>query len=284
MWFDLNRLVDRISNILLASLNAIEENSAVTFDGKAYPKDGWAIFTAGGPGSGKSWIIQKQFLIDAKVLDTDNIKEYYIKMLRNKLNDPNIDAKTKANLIGPFGGKIPNLKNPRDSERLHYYTKKRHFFTHMLKTFLRSAVKSHQNFIVDTTGNNIEEVFMNAKAFKSLGYKISIVWVVTNVDLAVQRNMTRSRHVDEAYLRSTHENLAKNIPEALLNNKFKLFDEFWIVFNNEDKSKASDFKSRFKDTAYKLEKVGDSFIITDEIVEKIAINLGRNIGLERGNV
>lgn len=276
-------LVDRISNIMLASVNAIEENSAVTFDGKAYPDKGWAIFTAGGPGSGKSWVIKQQFLIDAKVIDSDTIKENYIKILKQKLADPNIPAKVKAKLIGPFRGKIPDLSKPIDSERLHLFLRRKHLTTKTVKTFLRSSAKSHQNFIIDTTGNNIEEVYSNADIFKKLGYKLSIAWIVTNVDLASKRNASRTRHVNEEYLRSTHENLARNIPDGLLENRFKMFDEFWIVFNNEDKTRASDFRSRFKDTAYKLEKSGDSFIITNDIVRKIAINLGKDIDSERGN-
>lgn len=283
-------LFDRISNIILASVNVIEENSAVTFDNNAFPTEGWAIFTAGGPGSGKSWVIKQQFLIDAKVIDSDDIKLFYIKWLRKKIADPNVDAKTKAELISYFGGKIPNPRNPKDMERLHYWASNRkHLFTHMVKNFLRSSAKSLQNFILDTTGNNTQEIMDSAKVFKSLGYKVSLVWIVTNIDIAKERNRNRERVVSEEYLIETHNKIMKSIPRAIITGKLKYIDEFWLVFNNTHVSNSVvDFRSKFKDTAFKLKKSGTSFELDRDLLMKIVKESGiepaEDYVNERGNV
>jgi predicted kinase len=272
----LSYLFDKISNIILASINAIEENSAVTFDNKAFPSKGWAIFTAGGPGSGKSWVIKQQFLIDAKVIDSDDIKLFYIKWLRKILADPNVDAKTKADLLSHFGGKIPNPRNPEDMERLHYWTShQKHFFTHMLKNFLRSSAKNLQNFILDTTGNNTQEIIDSAKIFKSLGYKVSLVWIITNIDIAKERNRNRERVVSEEYLIKTHNKIMNSIPKAITSGQLQYIDEFWLVFNNTNVSDSTvSFREKFKDTAFKLKKNGNSFELDHDLLMKIVKESG----------
>jgi len=275
-WFVLSCLVNRISNIIFASINVIEENSAVTFDNKQFPSKGWAIFTAGGPGSGKSWVIKQQLLIDAKIIDIDDIKLSYIKWLKKIFTDPGVDDKTRADLLSYFGGKIPDPRNSKDMEKLHHLvTNQKQFFTHKLKNFLRSSGKGLQNFIIDTTGNRTQEIIKSAELFKSLGYKVSIVWVITNIDIAKERNRNRERVESEEYLIETHNKIMKSIPEAILTGKFKYIDEFWIVFNNRDVSGFNtDFRSKFKDTAFKLKKVGDSFELDRDLLLKIVKESG----------
>lgn len=57
----------------------IDEASVVTFGGKTFPKNGWCVILAGGPGSGKGYQQDNSIMIDAKVFDVDKLKSLYAK-------------------------------------------------------------------------------------------------------------------------------------------------------------------------------------------------------------
>ena len=52
---------------LLCNEEAITEGKSITFENKMYPNDGWMVFLAGGAGSGKSYTLDKQIMIDGKL-------------------------------------------------------------------------------------------------------------------------------------------------------------------------------------------------------------------------
>lgn len=150
------------------------EDASIKFGGTAYPKSGWAIFTCGGPGSGKSYTIRNQFLIDAKILDSDILKDLYVKLLEKIVNSPTTDPETRKHLLEPYGGKLPNMRNSKHVDELHkYITLEKRLFIKVLKNFLESAGKKLQNFVIDTTGNNINGLILNMHMFKELGYKVA---------------------------------------------------------------------------------------------------------------
>ena len=260
--------VINLINVVLSKYLPITDDRSVKFGGVPYPKNGWAIFTCGGPGSGKSYTINKQLMIDAKVLDSDQIKMLYIKLLKKIISSPKVDEETKKQLLEPFGGKIPDPKNPNDMDTLHKFTSwKKHLFSKSLSSFIKSSAKNLQNFIIDTTGNNINEIALNATMFKNMGYKVALVWVITNIDLARIRNRTRDRVVPEDYLENIHHKIISTIPATIRNGLLNVLDEIWIVFSKD--SEEREFRSRFKDTAFKLEKVNGKFILTDDMLQKI---------------
>ena len=250
------------------NLVGVVEDSAVKFGNQPYPRSGWAVFTCGGPGSGKSYTIRNQLLIDAKVLDSDNIKMLYVKLLEKLVNSPETSPRVKEQILEPYGGRLPDPKNPRDMEELHKYTSwKRHLFSKALDSFLRSSGKRLQNFVIDTTGNNVEELVLNTRLFKDLGYRVALVWVVTSIDLAKIRNKTRDRVVPEDYLEHVHRKILNTIPRAVRQGLLNTLDELWVVFSkNTDEGM---FRSRFRDTAFKLEKVNGRFELSDEMLQRI---------------
>ena len=55
------------------------EDKAVNFFGKAYPNNGWCVILCGGSWMGKSTLSKTHILIDAKKLDVDDIKTWWLK-------------------------------------------------------------------------------------------------------------------------------------------------------------------------------------------------------------
>ena len=265
-----DKLLNTIKSLLQNKHSKIGliEDASIKFGGMAYPKSGWAIFTCGGPGSGKSYTIRNQFLIDAKILDSDILKELYVKLLEKIVNSPTTDLETRKRLLEPYGGKLPDMRNSKHVDELHkYVTLEKRLFIKALKSFLKSSGKRLQNFIIDTTGNNINGLILNAHMFKDLGYKVALVWIITNIDLARLRNKTRDRVVTEEYLEQVHNKILNTIPKIIREGSLDVLDELWIVFNKN--TGEGEFRSRFKDTAFKLEKMNGHFVLTDQILQKI---------------
>lgn len=258
---------------IISNIRSLTERSSITFNNETYPRDGWAVFTAGGPGSGKSFTIKNQFMIEGKVLDSDVVKVLYIHLLQKLLNDPDVSNEEKNKLLEPFEGHVPNLKNPHDMDNLHKYTSwKKHFFTKVFDSFLKSSGKSLQNVIIDTTGNNLSEIVLNANLLKEMGYKVSMVWVITNINLAKIRNKTRDRTVPDDYLEYVHNKLLNSIPESIRAGLLDRLDELWIVLGSDNKS--NNFKEKFANSVFKLEKGEGTFKLSDEMLQKITLHAG----------
>lgn len=259
-----------LDKMLLHSFQGLLENSSVTFGNRTFPKKGWVVFTCGIPASGKSHVIYNQFLMNAKVLDSDNFKLLYVKWLKIKIADPNVSDEIKKDLLEPFGGHIPDLNDEDDTNNLHnYISHKRHMFSRFLKAFITARAKNLENFIIDTTGNHLAELLNNAKKFKDMGYKISMIWVVADIKMAKIRNRTRDRKVPEWYMDEVYKSLLKNIPNAILNNTLIDIEEFWIVFNHGRNNLDANFRGRYKDTCYKLKKIDGKFTLDKDLLDRI---------------
>ena len=109
-------------NIILSDVTSINEDTFVKFNGEAYPNSGIAVIMAGPPASGKSTIIKQQLLIDGKIIDPDRVSELMTEKILKKAQTA--DEKTKEELLKPFGGETPDLKNPEHVEILHFMFKK----------------------------------------------------------------------------------------------------------------------------------------------------------------
>lgn len=62
------------------------ERRVMTFgsDEHVYPKSGWCVILAGGPGSGKGYTIENKIMLNARVIDVDELKKQYIKKYHPK--------------------------------------------------------------------------------------------------------------------------------------------------------------------------------------------------------
>jgi hypothetical protein len=250
----------------------IDEAKAVTFDKKTFPKEGWAVVMAGGAGSGKGTALNRQILIDGKILDVDQIKSMFAKISANK------DVNT---LISKYTlGRKFDFKNPNDVSDLHAMIgTELGLDDKKTEVLLKSIVSGNrlQNIIFDITGKSPGKLMNIANSVKRLGYKVSLVWVVTNRQVAMMRNLMRDRVVGELLFHSIHNQVNSSVFSFLQSAEAKDYDEAWILFSSTDK--VSDLtpqeqKDLFKDSAFKLKKTGSGFEIPSTLTERIMTVLG----------
>lgn len=157
-------------NDLKTDLNQqfIEEGYAELNEGVYDPGIFKAFFLAGGPGSGKSFVVKKttggQGL---KVVNSDDVFE---KMLA----DAGMDA-TPDNIFSDKGQKIRG--------RAKEITKKRQ----------TNFIQGRLGLIIDGTGKDFAKIQKQAAALKQLGYDCYMIFVNTSLDVAQERNLQRDR-------------------------------------------------------------------------------------------
>lgn len=253
------------------SINKIDEAKRVTFKGSSYPKYGWAVVMAGGAGSGKGFTIDKQVLIDAKVVDVDHMKSVFAKVSA-KGGDTEIAKKT--------GGKKYDFKNSEDVSDLHAIIgTELELDAKNQANLMKSMLKSPEltNLIFDITGKSSTKLMNIAKTCKSLGYSTTIIWVVTNRQVAMLRNLMRERVVGERLFHEIHNQVNDVLMDFLTSSDAKDYDEGWIVFSSSpdvtDLSKEAQDKL-FNDSVFKLKKTGSSFVIDDDLNKKVIEFLG----------
>jgi predicted kinase len=204
----------------------------VTFGGKAYPKFGNVVILQGGAGSGKGFIKNKLLGIDGWSFDVDELKDFILhsEIFHKRIKDDmGIDVKTL------------DLKNPDDVALLHSITKKYKLDSKFKKTEYQTISMAHPdrkpNLIFDITAKDIKSIAKISDAVTKLGYdkkNIHIVWVLDAVEMAVQKNKNRDRHVPEDILIQTHEFASLTAKKLMsMGNDIKKYmdGDYWIVFN-----------------------------------------------------
>ena len=185
-----------------------------------------AFFVAGGPGSGKSFVVRKTTGgLGMKVVNSDDIFE--------KLLDKEGLSK-----------KMPESeKEPRDVVRARAK---------------RLTAKKKENFIegrlgliIDGTGKDYDKIARQATKLKQIGYDVHMIFVNTSLDVALERNQKRDRTVPESVAIKSWNNVQRNI------GKFsQYFRQNFVVVDNND-AKENDgmiFNSVFKQIKYLANK------------------------------
>ena len=185
-----------------------------------------AFFIAGGPGSGKSFVVRKTTGgLGMKVVNSDDIFE--------KLLDKEGLSK-----------KMPESeKEPRDIVRARAK---------------RLTAKKKENFIegrlgliIDGTGKDYDKIARQATKLKQLGYDIHMIFVNTSLDVALERNAKRSRTVPESVAIKSWNDVQRNI------GKFsQYFRQNFVVVDNNDplENDGMIFNSVFKQIKYLANK------------------------------
>ena len=129
-----------------------------------------AFFLAGGPGSGKSYVVRKTTGgTGLKVVNSDDAFEKLLK-------DANLSLKMP-----------PEEKAPRDvaRQRAKAITKSRR----------DNYVEGRIGLIIDGTGKDYDKIAKQATQLKQLGYDVHMIFVNTSLDTALERNAKRERTV-----------------------------------------------------------------------------------------
>jgi len=207
----------------------ILENQIVGFNGKSNSNYGECIILAGGPGSGKGFIknkINAQF----KTYDVDDLKIKYQKLLhQGKLKDKLKDF---------------DFNNPNDVTELHMRVREHGWKEKQIDMIFRnkynpdkeaSNSKILPNLLFDKVSKEITDITEVALRAKTLGYNVTIIWVLCNLETAKMNNKVRNRTVSEEKVLIPGHNNCYQTMTKLLNNEYKNFndiiDNAWIGYS-----------------------------------------------------
>ena len=195
-----------------------------------------AVFLAGGPGSGKTYIAKGLFGIPDRV----NVSQTGMKMV-------NSDKELKY-LLNKFGfgtnlDALPdevfsNLTNPKDPK----YSGLRDFAKDLTAERRRLYQNGRLGLIIDGTGDDFKKISMEKAELEEIGYQTYMIFVNTTLEVALERNEKRDRVLPRSIVEDSHKSVNRNIGafQGLFGSS-----NFMIVDNNDtiDEEKA---KKRFK--------------------------------------
>ena len=170
-----------------------------------------AIFLAGGPGSGKSFIVGKTALttFGYKVVNSDTAFENALKK----------EFKDKINPMAPEN--IFSLKGQKLRDRATYITAQRK------SNFLTGRL----GLVIDGTGKNYEKIKAQKIEIEKLGYETAMIFVNTDLETAVARDEKRERTLGAAQITPMWQAVQKNI------GRFQnLFRQNMFIVDNSDGS------------------------------------------------
>ena len=184
-----------------------------------------AVFLAGGPGSGKTYIAKGLFGIPDKV----NVSQTGMKMV-------NSDKELKY-LLNKFGfgtnlDALPdevfsNLTNPKDPK----YSGLRSFAKDLTAERRRLYQNGRLGMIIDGTGDDFKKISMEKAELEKIGYQTYMIFVNTTLEVALQRNEKRDRVLPQKIVSDSHREVSQNIGgfQGLFGGS-----NFLIVDNNKD--------------------------------------------------
>ena len=205
-----------------------------------------AFFLAGGPGSGKSYVVRKTTGgTGLQIVNSDDAFEKYLK-------------------IAGLSKKMPaSEEKPRDIERAR--AKK------VTKAREEGYVGGRLGIIIDGTGKDYDKIAKQSIQLRQLGYDTHMIFVNTSLDVALARNAKRSRSVPESIAVRSWKDVQSNI------GKFSQhFRQNFIVVDNNDSSKDDGqvFNDVFKQIRGLLKK---------KVTSPIAKEWGRQQMKDRGS-
>lgn len=163
-----------------------------------------AFFLAGGPGSGKSYVVRKTTGgTGLQVVNSDDAFERYLEMAGLSKKMPSSEEK------------------PRDVERAR--AKK------VTKARQEGYLEGRLGLIIDGTGKDYDKIAAQSIKLKQLGYDTHMIFVNTSLDTALERNAKRERSVPESLAIKSWKEVQGNI------GKFSQhFRQNFIVVDNND--------------------------------------------------
>jgi len=183
-----------------------------------------AVFLAGGPGSGKTYVAKGLFGIPDRV----NVSQTGMKMV-------NSDKELKY-LLNKFGfgtdlDSLPdevfkNLTDPTDPK----YSGLRSFAKDLTGQRRKLYQDGRLGMIIDGTGDDFRKIAAEKKELEAVGYDCYMIFVNTTLEVALERNENRDRVLPKSIVEASHREVNKNIGgfQGLFGGS-----NFLIVDNNE---------------------------------------------------
>ena len=162
-----------------------------------------AIFLAGGPGSGKSYVAGKATAgAGLKSVNSDDAFEHMLKQAGLSLKMP------------------PEETEPRDVVR----DKAKGITTRMADNFIEGRL----GLIIDGTARDADKILGQKAKLEELGYDTYMIFVNTSLDVALKRNAERPRSVANSVVVKSWKDVQANIGK--FSNMFRA--GFIVVDNN----------------------------------------------------
>lgn len=179
-----------------------------------------AVFLAGGPGSGKSFIVGKTGLTSMgyKVVNSDDAFEAAMKKAGMEMSPDNIFSPKGQELRG-------KAKRLTGTKQARY-------------------IKGRLGLVVDGTGKDPDKVAKQAKMVKDLGYDVAMIFVNTDMNTALKRNRMRARSLPDAEVEAYWKAVQRNV------GKFqRMFGKqnFLVVDNSEGKNYQKETLRAYRD-------------------------------------
>ena len=146
-----------------------------------------AVFLAGGPGSGKSFIVGKTGLpaLGMKVVNSDDAFENAMKKAGK--------AMTPDEIFSDEGQTIRGRAKALTGKKQAMY------------------IKGRLGLVIDGTGKDFNKIVKQRKTLQDLGYDTAMIFVNTDLDTAIERDKMRDRSLGAKEVTSYWKAVQKNI-------------------------------------------------------------------------
>ena len=163
-----------------------------------------AFFLAGGPGSGKSYVVKRGTGgLGMKIVNSDDVFEKYLKDAGLSMKMPKSEEEPRDKLRA-------RAKQVTAARQANY-------------------IEGRLGLIIDGTGHDYDKIATQATKLKQLGYDVHMIFVNTSLDTALERNAKRDRSVPESITIQSWNDVQKNM------GKFsQYFRQNFLVVDNND--------------------------------------------------
>lgn len=202
---NIDMIFQRHKKLMLESLGIVE--------GVDDPAIFKAVFMAGGPGSGKSFIVQNTGLdaLGFKVVNSDTVYEYMLKKVGMK--------PTPEDIYSPKGQEIRVAAKEKTDIRQNTY------------------LDGRLGIVIDGTGKDYGKIEQLKEYFDSLGYETAMIFVNTNIETAQARVASRERVLPQDQVQYMWSKVQDNI------GKFSnLFGNNFFVIDNSESNRGDNIK------------------------------------------
>ncbi len=235
-----------------------------------------AVFLAGGPGSGKTFVSRQLFGMP----DSVNISMSGMKMVNS---DKELKHLLKKYGFGTDLDKMPDdlfkqLTDPTDKD----YSGLRDFSKSLTKQRKKLYKKGRLGMIIDGTGHKWKNVKSDKVELEKLGYDTYMIFVDTSLEVAQKRNQERDRILPPNLLKKSWQDVQKN------RGAFKsLFKNNFIEIKNNETLNDKQIEKKFGSLTRKyinvfMNKPIKSQIAKNWIRKQQILKKNESIGLDAG--
>ena len=161
-----------------------------------------AVFLAGGPGSGKSFIVGKTSLkaLGFRLINSDDAFEKGLKKA-GLTSDPDDIASAQGQAVRATAKSLTGK-------------------------MLARSLEGRMGIVVDGTGKDYKKIKRQVDMVRKLGYGVHMIFVNTDLDTALKRNQMRPRSLPDDMVEKMWKDVQKNIGkfQALFRQRITIVD------------------------------------------------------------